>query len=521
MSQLLRLTPVLNRQQTIAALSGEFDAIVIGGGINGAVSTAALAAHGINVVLVESNDFASMTSQESSNMIWGGLKYLQDYEFSLVWSLCRSRNELLSKYPNRIQEIPFFAVINQNSPFSRALGYVGSLLYWFFGSFKTNKPRVFSTQKIRSLNPQLDMDRVKGAIQYNDAILLDNDARFVYEFIKTGAKLGAKVLNYAEVTKATSTTDGWLVNVRDKLSGSYFEVKAKTLINATGPYAKSVSDSFKVPTENKIVMSKGVHLIVPRIETNDKVFAFFDEKGRLFYVLPMHDRTVIGTTDTKAQTADVSVTDEDRNFLLDQINRCLNLQNPLTKADIISERCGVRPLVITNSSQIDEIDWLALSRKHVVELNSNLRSISIFGGKLTDCINVGYEVVTCLKEIGIVTKPRASWIGEPDPQIDPKFIDLVSKHHKSNTKTIATEIWRRHGAQSSEIVMNWISHPDDAELVFPGLSFTLGELRYIIDREHVQTSEDLLRRRTPIALLRTQVEIKENAKLQSILKTII
>jgi len=228
MSQLLRLTPVLNRQQTIAALSGEFDAIVIGGGINGAVSTAALAAHGINVVLVESNDFASMTSQESSNMIWGGIKYLQDYEFSLVWSLCRSRNELLSKYPNRIQEIPFFAVINQNSPFSRALGYVGSLLYWFFGSFKTNKPRVFSTQKIRGLNPQLDMDRVKGAIQYNDAILLDNDARFVYEFIKTGAKLGAKVLNYAEVTKATSTTDGWLVNVRDKLSGSYFEVKAKT-----------------------------------------------------------------------------------------------------------------------------------------------------------------------------------------------------------------------------------------------------------------------------------------------------
>ncbi|MGA1329932.1 MAG: FAD-dependent oxidoreductase, partial [Candidatus Nanopelagicales bacterium] len=122
-----------SRDQTIAALDEEIDVIIVGGGINGAVSAAALAAHGVRVVLLEANDFASMTSQESSNMIWGGIKYLQDYEFSLVWALCRSRNQLLKKYPNRVKQIPFFAVIGPTSPFSRWLGFLGSILYWFFG----------------------------------------------------------------------------------------------------------------------------------------------------------------------------------------------------------------------------------------------------------------------------------------------------------------------------------------------------------------------------------------------------
>ena len=186
---------MLTREQTLAGLTEEIDAVVIGGGINGAVSTAALAAHGVKVALIEANDFAGMTSQESSNMIWGGIKYLQDYEFSLVWSLCRSRNELLQKYPNRVQEIPFFAVIGPTTPFSKFLGYLGSIAYWFFGKFKTDRPKKFNNQAIKELNPKLNLNSVKGAIQYNDAILLDNDARFVYEFVKTASTLGAKVLN--------------------------------------------------------------------------------------------------------------------------------------------------------------------------------------------------------------------------------------------------------------------------------------------------------------------------------------
>ena len=511
---------MLNRDQTIAALSEEIDAIVIGGGINGAVSTAALAAHGVSVALIEANDFASMTSQESSNMIWGGIKYLQDYEFSLVWALCRSRNQLLKKYPNRVKEIPFFAVIGPTSPFSRILGYLGSLAYWFMGRFRTQRPQIFDNNEIRKLNPLLNLDSVKGAIQYNDAILLDNDARFVYEFVKTGANLGAKVLNYAEVLDAKTTATGWQVTVEDKITKQKFEVNAKSLINATGPYARVMSDEFNIPTENQIVISKGVHLIVPHIETNGKVFAFFDDKGRLFYVLPMHDRTVIGTTDTPAATADVKVTDEDRDFLLAQANRCLNLTTPLTKADIISERCGVRPLVVTNAAMLDNVDWISLSRKHVVELKPELKAISIFGGKLTDCINVGFEVVALIKQLGIKTKPAAHWIGELSPEVPAELIESVKQFQPVLADQVAHALWRRHGAEAYKIAARWQEHPAEAELVFAGLDFTFGELRHIAKSEHVTKQDDLLRRRTPISLLRSATEIENNSKLQEILNRI-
>lgn len=511
---------MLTREQTLAGLTEEIDAVVIGGGINGAVSTAALAAHGVKVALIEANDFAGMTSQESSNMIWGGIKYLQDYEFSLVWSLCRSRNELLQKYPNRVQEIPFFAVIGPTTPFSKFLGYLGSIAYWFFGKFKTDRPKKFNNQAIKELNPKLNLNSVKGAIQYNDAILLDNDARFVYEFVKTASTLGAKVLNYANVIDAKPTLTGWAVTVEDKLTKNKIEIKSKALINATGPYARTISDKLNIPTENRIVISKGVHLIVPKIETNNKVYSFFDDKGRLFYVLPMHDRTVIGTTDTPAADASVTVTDEDRDFLLSQVNRCLNLAAPITKSDIIAERCGVRPLVVTNAATLDKIDWISLSRKHVVELNQQLKSISIFGGKLTDCINVGHEVVDHIKKLGISIKDPASWIGEASPNIPEDFINEVSKFHPDYTNAIASELWRRHGEQSRLILDIWQEDIASAELAFPGLYFTFGELSYIAKNEHVVNADDLLRRRTPLALLRTTGEISQNSKLQKILSEV-
>jgi len=508
---------VLNRDQTLSALSGEIDVIVVGGGINGAVSAAALAAHGVNVGLVESNDFASMTSQESSNMIWGGIKYLQDFEFSLVWSLCRSRNQLLKKYPNRVKQIPFFAVIGPTSPFSQTLGFLGALVYWFFGRFKTNKPKVFSNSSIKKINPLLNLDSAKGAIQYNDAILLDNDARFVYEFVKTAERNQAKILNYAEVLSAKPISTGWDITIKDKISNKTFQVKSRVLVNATGPYAKSISDNFQIPTDNQIVISKGVHLIVPRIETNEKVLAFFDNKGRLFYVLPMHDRTVIGTTDTPATSPKVEVTAEDREFLLNQASRCLNLLTPLTKSDIIAERCGVRPLVVSNAATLDNIDWISLSRKHVVEANLELKSISIYGGKLTDCINVGYEVVDIVKKLGVKTKRESFWIGEESAQVPDELTNKVEKFHQAKAGEIAEQLWRRHGSAALKIADDWQIEPKNAELIFPGLSFTYGELDYIIKNEHIQYSSDLLRRRTPISLLRRSDEISNNKLLQDLI----
>lgn len=510
---------MLNRDQTLAALGEEIDAVVIGGGINGAVAGAALSARGINVVLAEANDFASMTSQESSNMIWGGIKYLQDYEFSLVWSLCRSRNELLAKYPNRVKQIPFFAVIGPTSPFNRVLGFLGSTLYWFFGRLKTQGPKIFSNSGISKINRFIRLASTNGAIQYSDAILLDNDARFVYEFIKTAGSRNAKVLNYFEIIKATPRTNGWDLTALDKISGAEVTFKAKVLINAAGPYARILTDQFEIPTDHEIVISKGVHLIVPHIETNNKVLAFFDDAGRLFYVLPMHDRTVIGTTDTPAQSAGVTVTDEDRDFLLAQANRCLNLDRDLVRADIIAERCGVRPLVVSKSANLEKVDWVSLSRKHEVELNKELNSISIFGGKLTDCINVGHEVTELVIKLGIQPTKNLNWVGESDPDIPNELITQLANFH-SDAAELGIQLWRRHGAAAFQIARSFNDDPLNSKLIFEGLYFTVGELKHIIKTEHVVNSDDLLRRRTPLALLRSEAELAQNLHLQELLKLI-
>jgi hypothetical protein len=132
------------------------------------------------------------------------------------------------------------------------------------------------------------------------------------------------------------------------------------------------------------------------------VLTFFASDGRLFFVIPMGPVACIGTTDTRVQSPETAVSEADRRFVLDNINKRLRLAKPLTPADILAERCGVRPLAVSRSRGATATqDWTALSRKHVIELDPRTGYMSIFGGKLTDCLNVGREVSAALHTFGI------------------------------------------------------------------------------------------------------------------------
>ncbi len=120
----------------------------------------------------------------------------------------------------------------------------------------------------------------------------------------------------------------------------------RVLVNACGPYADEVNAAAGVPTTHHHVLSKGIHLIVDRLTPHPRVLTFFADDGRLFFVIPMGARTCIGTTDTRVDRPEVGVTAEDRRFVLDNINKRLRLPHPLADADVIAERCGVRPLVV-------------------------------------------------------------------------------------------------------------------------------------------------------------------------------
>ena len=496
-----------------------FQVAIVGAGINGAVSAAALAAGGVKVALIDRGDFAGVTSQESSNMVWGGIKYLQTYEIPLVWNLCGSRNHLLDAFPNRIKAISFLAAIGPTAPFGRFLGALGTILYWVLGRFKTKPPKVYSPEETSEVENLINSNGLKGAVRYDDALLIDNDARFVWDFVKNAKDHGAITANYVSMQDAKNEDGKWKLFLKDELSSDEFQIKADVVINAGGPFGKDLTSKFHDQTLHQLALSKGIHLVVPKLTTNNRVLAFFDDKGRLFYVIPMQDRSVIGTTDTRVENPVSEVTDEDRDFVLEQANRCLNLVKPLTKDDIISERCGVRPLVVKGKKDVSKIEWTALSRKHEIEVNKKTKIITIFGGKLTDCVNVGEEVVDYVRKLGISIPKVKKWYGEDDQKIfktfETDFKQLIGIS-ENDIEVIAPAIWRRHGNESFKILEIMKQDPQNRVRIFPDLDLTYAETLFIAQNEMVQMPEDIWRRRTAISLLRTKEEMAQNPLIQRI-----
>jgi glycerol-3-phosphate dehydrogenase len=511
---------------SLKALDGhDYDVAVIGAGINGAVSAAALSAAGLNVLIIDKGDFASFTSQQSSNMVWGGIKYLQSLEFGLVFKLCLSRAKLMRNYPSRIKQIGFLAAIGDEAPANLLAIWAGAWLYWVIGLFSTRTPKVRDVARSVKYEPSLKDRAIGGTVQYFDGLLLDNDARFVWDFVSKAKSFGAEALNYTTLTSANRGVSNWELHIRDESDGATAAVYAKAVVNASGPFASGLNELLDADAGAHLVLSKGIHLVVPKLTTDDRVLAFWDEEGRLFYVLPMHDRSVIGTTDTRVNQPETEVTDEDRDFVIRQINKSMNLARPLTRADIIAERSGVRPLVAANARQkknSDVVDWHKMSRKHVIAADSNKQVVSIFGGKLTDCLNVGQEIIDEFRAFGFELNPK-KWFGEPvlNKKAQTEILTALTAQIRVKSgdavwsQQLAHGLYRRHGVQAAMIVGE--SNAKDLTPIFEGLDYCAAELKHILANEMVMTQQDLLRRRTPLALIRSASEIAANTRLQEVL----
>jgi glycerol-3-phosphate dehydrogenase len=485
------------------------DVAIIGGGINGAVTAAALSAAGVCTALVDRGDFSSFTSQESSNLVWGGFKYMQSYEFKLVRTLCQSRNRLTEAYPSQVEPIEFLATFDEDSPYPVWLAGLGAMAYWAIGNFATARPRLLRRSTIESIEPVINTSRAKGGLIYSDAYLPVNDARFTFGFVKGALDRGALTANYTELAQAEYDNRYWTLQLRDMIDGTKRTMRARTIVNATGPWIDVLNEQLGVTTEHRIAHSKGIHLIVPRIGSGERVFAFFDEDERLYYVIPMGDRSVIGTTDTRVDEPTTTVTDEDREFLLRQINGRLDLDKPLTAGDVIAERCGVRPLVVDASSNHEESDWLQLSRKHEIEIDHSRSVVSIFGGKLTDCLNVGEEVLDAVSQLGIsANKLDDSWFGEPPAADFDRFQARVNANGEVDDDT-AELLWRRYGRRANFVLDRVIADPALAEIMWEDPRYIKAEIVEIGEYEMVARVEDFLRRRTSLSLTEHGEELED------------
>lgn len=509
------------RKNNLEKLSqATYDVLIIGGGINGAASAAALASRGVKVALIDKGDFAGFTSQHTSNLIWGGIKYLENYDFRLVWKLCQSRNQLIKHYPSAVKEIRFFTTVPKNFRHSCLFLWLGAWLYWLMGRGFTRLPRLLSRGGIKKEESIVNAERSQGGFEYSDAYLYDSDARFVFSFIRSAVSCGCIAANYVESLGAKRGTDNlWRTQTRNHVDGKEFEIKSKVLINAAGPFVDQHNALTRQETAHQHVFSKGVHLIVDRLTPHHRVLAFFASDGRLFFAIPMGMRTCIGTTDTLVKNPVTTVTEEDRQFILDNINSLLILKKPLTKEDIIAERCGVRPLVV-EKEVTGKIDWLELSRKHAIDANKKAAHISIYGGKLTNCLNIGEEICKLVQALEIaIPHPDYPWFGEPTEEVKQEFfhqaalINLDSYTSADSPEKLSRRLWRRYGAEASTLLDIIQADPVQAETLIKGAEYLRCELRQAAHNEMIIKLEDFLRRRSKIALLVQQEDLRQSAGL--------
>jgi alpha-glycerophosphate oxidase/glycerol-3-phosphate dehydrogenase len=490
----------------------EFDVLIVGGGINGAVSAASLAARGVRVALIDKGDFASGVSSNSSNLAWGGIKYLESHEYLLVNKLCKSRNHLMKQYPSTVKEIRFFTTIQRGFRFWPSFVFLGTIVYWLMGRCVTRPPRYVSAKAMEKAEPVINTSQASGGFEYSDCYLYDNDARFVFNFIRASLNYGCIAANYVESVAAKRENGQWLTTARDEVSGEAITIRSTTLINACGPYVDQVNQMTGEQTQYHHLFSKGVHLIVDRITDNLRVLTFFASDGRLFFLIPMGPKTCIGTTDTQVDSPVVSVSDEDRDFILSNANTVLDLEKPLTRADIIAERVGVRPLARKGKGGV--ADWVELSRKHEIEVNKEDKYLSIFGGKLTDCLNVGNEVADKIARFGVsVPYPEKKWYGEPGEELREQFMLQAQLMHldaltdESSSEPLSQRFWRRYGEAAFGLLERIREDVSRADLLIKTSEYTRCEIELAARREMIVKLEDFMRRRSKIELVVRRDEI--------------
>lgn len=380
-SNTARLSPRVSTMKTVSSarlrqrdrlVAQPLDLLVIGGGIVGSGVARDAAMRGLRVGLVEQHDFASGTSSRSSRLLHGGLRYLAQGRIGLVREASVEKRTVARIAPHLVRPLGFlFPAYRGEGPALWQLR-IGVKIYDMLCSGRNFEPsRAFGLSATRRLLPGLKTERLAGAVRYFDA--LTNDARLVFDTLRSAEKHGAAVLNYTRLAEARRLGDGWSCTLEDRVSGNSFGVKAHTVVNATGPWADRIPQS-----RVHLRLTKGIHLVVDRARLPVPDAVVITEGKRLLFVLPWEDRVIIGTTDTdySGQPEAVRVEESDIDYVLGTVNSYFP-DLGLVPADIISSWAGLRPLVAKADGSPSDI-----SRAHEI-LSPEPRWWDITGGKLT------------------------------------------------------------------------------------------------------------------------------------------
>ncbi|MCB0081297.1 MAG: glycerol-3-phosphate dehydrogenase/oxidase, partial [Caldilineaceae bacterium] len=522
----------MNRQEKLQALthSSTLDVLIIGAGVNGIGTFRDLALQGINILLVDRADFCSGASAASSHMAHGGIRYLENGEFRLVREAVQERNRLIQNAPHYVQPLPtvipifkwlsgmfnapfkFLGLLDKPSERGAAIIKMGLTMYDAYTGAQRTVPRhevigrAASMQRYPQLNPN-----VVCTAQYYDG-LIHAPERLCMEMIIDGeaANPNARALNYVRVESAAGAT----VRLRDEQRGETFEVQPRLVVNAAGPWIDFANDALGRQS-HFIGGTKGSHLVLDHPELRQAIgeheFFFENADGRIVLICPLLERVLVGTSDIRLDDPDQAVcTDDEIDYFLGMIKRVFP-QIVVTQAHIVFTFSGVRPLPSSKANTTGQI-----SRDHSIETlapdgNLDFPILNLVGGKWTTFRAFSAQVADALlARLGKARQKDTASLaiggGAGYPQSEDarrQWVNKVAQEMGLPADSVDL-LFVRYGTYARSITQFISEQPVAANGARPlqnNATYLRGEIAFLAAREQIVHLEDLLLRRTSLAML--------------------
>lgn len=377
--EMLKFSSV-NKKKLLQEMASEtFDVLIIGGGITGCGIALDAVTRGLTTALVEMQDFAAGTSSRSTKLVHGGLRYLKQLEVGMVAEIGKERAIVYENGPHVTTPEWMLLPLYKGGSFSKFTLSIGLRFYDFLAAVKKEEQRkMLSPDEVIKKVPLIKKDGLKGGGYYVE--YRTDDARLTIEVIKEAVSQGAKAVNYTKVIELLYE-EGKVIGakVESQLNGDIYNIYARKVINATGPWVDVLRDKDDPLTGKNLRLTKGVHLVIDEKRFPLKQAVYFDAPdGRMIFAIPREGKTYVGTTDTFYDIDPIQpkMTAKDRDYIIKSINDMFP-QVEIKTEDIESSWAGVRPLIYEEGKDPSEI-----SRKDEIWVSKS-GLVTIAGGKLT------------------------------------------------------------------------------------------------------------------------------------------
>jgi glycerol-3-phosphate dehydrogenase len=484
----------------------DLDLLIVGAGITGCGIALDAAGRGLRVAFVDADDFGSGTSSRSSRLIHGGLRYLETFDFRLVFEALAERRRLLELAPHLVRPLPFLFPVHRGVGPNRAKLAAGMWLYDTLALFRgVRRHTMLGRSGTREREPGIREEGLRGGAVYYDAQV--DDARLTLAVARAAHEGGAIALPHARVT-GFRMENGAIrgARLRDALSGEEKEVAARLVVAAAGPWTDSLRKLADPGATPRLRITKGVHIVIPAERVGNRGAIIFPSAldGRIMFVLPWGRFTYVGTTDTDfdGELSEPRPEREDVEYLLASANH-LFPEARLTRDDVLSTWAGVRPLLAPAKASRGRSTGKT-SREHEIWREPH-GLLCVAGGKLTTYRPMAAEAAAMAAKIlrrehgvesGDFYTEHVRLPGAPEGPWDDFLTHLVERAGQTGlSRDDAEHLAFAYGEEAEEILTLIEATPELSERLVPELPYLAAEVEHVIASEMPLTVEDVLRRR--------------------------